>query len=58
MKWRNAKQIKGHRANLVGFINANRDGSMVEIDYSTAKALVEILDQAIHTEEGQEKCVA
>jgi hypothetical protein len=50
--WRTSNQLKGNRANLVGAINACTNGATVEIDIKLARNLVEILDQAIHTEEG------
>jgi len=55
-KWphRNSYQIKGVRAQLVGSINACRDGATVEIDWKTAQNLVEICNQSIHFEEAQE----
>lgn len=52
--WRNSRQIKGVRSQLVGELNANTDGAYVTIDIKTARNLVEICDQAIHTEEGHE----
>lgn len=50
----NSRQIRGYRSQVVAALNLNKDGAHVEIDYSTATALLEILDQTIHTEEGHE----
>jgi hypothetical protein len=50
--WRNSNQIKGVRAQLVGAINACTNGAKIELDIKSARNLVEICDQAIHTEEG------
>lgn len=52
--WRTSKQIKGTRVNLVGAINACDDGANVVIDIKLARNLVEICDQAIHTEKNHE----
>jgi hypothetical protein len=51
-KWFNSKSLRGYKSRIVAALNANKDGAYVEIDYSTATALLEILDQAIHMEEG------
>lgn len=47
-------QIRGYRAQLVGAINACTNGAQIELDITTARRIVEILDQAIHSEEGHE----
>lgn len=51
-KWRNERQLRGIQANVQGGLNACIDGATVEIDYTTAKAVIEIIEQARHTELG------
>jgi hypothetical protein len=50
--WRSSRSLAGVRAQLVGAINQCEDGAHVLVDYKTAKNLVEVCDQAIHTERG------
>jgi hypothetical protein len=45
---------RGVRAILKRDINLCFDGAYVQIDYKTAQNLLEVCDQAIHTEEGHE----
>ena len=52
--WRNSRQIKGVRAQLKGAINSCTDGAYVQLDIKTARNLLEVCDQAIHTEVGHE----
>lgn len=49
-KWRTAQQIRGVRAMLKRDLNACADGAAVQIDLKTARNLIEVCDQAIHTE--------
>jgi hypothetical protein len=51
-KWRGSASLKGYRSRLVRALNAPNDGETVQLEIRTTKALLEILDQAIHTEEG------
>jgi hypothetical protein len=58
MKSRNSKQIAGVRAQLVGAINACDNDAYVQVNIKIARNLVEICDQAIHTEKGHEPSLA
>ncbi len=49
--WRNAKRLGGVRSQVVAAINRCMDGAQVELDIKTARNLVEVCDQAIHTED-------
>lgn len=49
-KWRGERELRGIQANVQGAINGCRDGAYVDLDYKTAKAVVEIIEQARHTE--------
>jgi len=42
-----AMQIMGYRAQVVGAIRSDRTGSEVVLDLTTARAIVEICDQAV-----------
>lgn len=42
---RTEPQVRGYQANLIGGISACEDGAYVEIDMTTARALVEICQQ-------------
>lgn len=53
--WKSARQIAGYKAQVQGALNTDRTGSEIAIDIATARALVEICDQAIHTEEGHKQ---
>ncbi len=53
-KWRSSQQLKGVRSQLVAAINACTDGAHVMLDMKSARNLVQVCDQAIHTEVGQE----
>lgn len=53
-----SKQIQGYRAQLVGAINRDRTGSIVELDITSAKKIVEALDMLIHLEKNFEGKVA
>lgn len=50
--WRNTAQLKGVRAQLKGALNACTNGAQVEVDIKTVRNMLEVCDQAIHTEEG------
>lgn len=50
--WKTSRQLRGYRANLVRAINGCTDGAEITLDIEAAKKLVEIIDQAIHTEVG------
>jgi hypothetical protein len=50
--WRGSKQLRGVRSRLQAALNACTDGAWVELDIKTAKNLIEVCNQAIHTEEG------
>jgi hypothetical protein len=50
--WRNVSQILGHAAKLDAAINACNNGAYVTIDLKTARNLLDICAQAIHTEKG------
>jgi hypothetical protein len=52
MTWRDSRSLAGVRSQLVAAINACDDGAYVQVDMSTARNLVQVCDQAIHTEEG------
>ena len=52
--WRNSAQLRGVRSQLVAAINACTDGATVDLDIRSARNLVEVCDQAIHTEVGHE----
>lgn len=53
-KWRNSRQITGYQRLLAGAVAGCRDGAEVVIDLKTAKALIEICEQAAHTERNHE----
>lgn len=55
MKWRNSKELAGVRSQLKAAINACDDGAYVTLDLKSACNLLEICDQAIHTEKGHEQ---
>ncbi len=46
-KQRTSRQIAGYRAQVQGALNADRTGAEITIDITTARALVEICDQAM-----------
>jgi hypothetical protein len=50
--WRNSAQIRGVKSQLTIAINLSENGAYAEVDLKTARNLLEICDQAIHTEEG------
>lgn len=50
--WRHSQQLRGVRSILTRDINLCTDGATVTVDWKTAQNLIEIIDQAIHTEEG------
>lgn len=52
--WRNSVQIKATRKVLSDAIELNSYKNTVHIHIKTAKNLLEICDQAVHTEEGHE----
>lgn len=52
--WRNSRQLRGVRSQLTVAINTSYNGAYAEVDLKTARNLLEICDQAIHTEEGHE----
>jgi hypothetical protein len=54
IKWRTSSQIAGVRAQLKGAINCCDNGAQIELDIRTARNLLEICDQAIHTERGHD----
>ena len=52
LPWRNSAQLRGNRSQLVVALRACNDGARVWIDVKLAMNLIEICDQAIHTEAG------
>lgn len=52
-RWRNSQQIAGYQRLLAGAV-AGRNGAEIVIDLKTAKALIEICEQAAHTERNHE----
>ena len=52
MPWRTSNQIRGVRAQLVVAIRASEDGAHAMVDLKNAQNLIEICDQAMHTEQG------
>lgn len=52
--WRNSNQLRGVKSNLTAALNQNKDGAYVQLDTKMVRNLIEICDQAIHTEEGHE----
>lgn len=53
-KWRNSKQIAGVRSQLKAALNHCTNGAEVMVDIKTVRNLLEICDQAMHTEMGHE----
>lgn len=53
-KWRDSRQIQGYVNLLRGAIRHNRNGAHIDVDLKTAEALIEICEQAIHTERNHE----
>lgn len=51
LKWRNSRQIRGVRAQLMAAINSCENGAQIELDIRSARNLIEVCDQVIHTEE-------
>ena len=54
-RWRNSKELAGVKSQVRAAINRPREGSDIVIDSKTALNLVEVCDQAIHTERGHEQ---
>lgn len=50
--WRSSTQLRGVKSRVTAAINVCSDGAYVEIDLKTARNLLEVCDQAIHTEKG------
>lgn len=55
--WRNANQLRGVASQLTAALRSCTDGAYVELDIKTARNLLEICSQAIHTEVGHEPTV-
>jgi hypothetical protein len=55
--WRTSAQLRGVRSQLTQAVNACMDGAYVTLDIKSARNLLEVCDQAIHTEEGHEPTV-
>lgn len=53
-RWRSSRQIAGIRAQAVAALRQSRNGSDATIDTTSLAALIDICDQAIHTERAQE----
>lgn len=51
-KWRSEPQLRGVQSQVQRGINSCEDGATVEIDVATAHAVIEIIEQARHTENG------
>jgi hypothetical protein len=49
-----SRQISGYRSQLISAINCSTDGAYAEVDLTTARNLVMILNQAIATEYAKE----
>lgn len=49
-KWRNSHQLAGVQSQVQRAINTCKDGAYVEIDYKTALNVIDIIEQAKHTE--------
>jgi hypothetical protein len=52
LAWRNSRQLMGVRSQLVAAINSCDDGAQIKLDIKSAQNLVEVCDQALHTERG------
>jgi hypothetical protein len=52
LKWRSSRQIAGVRAQLQAAVNRCTDGAEVVLDVKSAWNLLEVCDQAAHTERG------
>lgn len=51
-KWFTSAQIRGYMAHLKYAIEHSPDGAYAQLDLTTSKRLLEICQQAKHTEEG------
>lgn len=49
-KWRSTASLEGTKGMLTRAINASTDGATVTLAIGNARSLVEICDQALHTE--------
>ena len=54
IKWKSERQLRGVQANVQAALNRCRNGAYVTIDCTTARAIVEALKQARHTEKNHE----
>ena len=54
--WRNSQELRGVRSQLVAALNRNVDGAEEPLDLKTISNLIQVCDQAIHTEVGHEPC--
>ena len=57
--WRNSHQLAGVRSQLQAAVSASTAyvySEYVALDFKTARNLLEVCDQAIHTEKGHEPC--
>lgn len=52
--WRDSRSLAGVRSQLVAAVRNCDDGAYVTLDMKTALNLIEVCDQAIHTEKGHE----
>lgn len=55
LTWRDSRSIAALKAKLQAAIHRTPDGTRVAIEFGTAQSLLEICDQAIHTERGHEQ---
>lgn len=53
LPWRTSRQIMGVRSQAVAALNTCADGATAEVDVKTLRNLIEICDQADHTERGR-----
>lgn len=54
MNWRGVNSLRGVKSALTRARNSSEDGATCEVPLGLIATLIEVLDQAIHTEEGHE----